>query len=228
MNYHQDFPQDWYFTHKSARRKEITFVSGGSGIACSLAHVAIAGLNPGMSKPALRKIIREKIALLTPRETALKSEQICGIISRLPEWQSAGVICLFAPLPGEPDIELLETGNRKVCYPQVNGGELELFYVTEPHAMKRSRWGIREPHADTHDAADHRDIDLIFVPGIAFTRGGGRLGRGAGYYDRFLAREGWRARKIGVGFDCQMLDDLPVEAHDHELDSVVTENGLYD
>ena len=179
------------------------------------------------AKRALRKIIREKIARLTPHEIVGKSAQLCEIIAQLPEWKTAKVVCLFAPLPGEPDVELLKTGDRRVCYPQVNGKELDLYYVTEPHAMERSRWGIREPQAHTHDEADHRDIDLIFVPGLAFSHGGGRLGRGAGFYDRILAREGWRARKIGVGFDCQIVTELPVEAHDHELDCVVTESGCY-
>jgi 5-formyltetrahydrofolate cyclo-ligase len=144
----------------------------------------------------------------------------------MPEWKTARVVCLFAPLPGEPDIELLKTGKRRVCYPRVNGVELDLYYVTDPQAMEQSRWGIREPQAEARHAADHRDIDLIVVPGLAFSPGGGRLGRGAGFYDRLLAREGWRACKIGVGFDCQVVAELPVEAHDHELDCVVTESGV--
>jgi len=194
---------------------------------CSLARAAIAGLNHDMSaKPALRKIVREKIARLTPLEIAEKSARICGIIGQMPEWKTARVICLFAPLHGEPDVELLITGDRRVCYPRVNGNELDLYYVHDPQVMEQSRWGIREPQADALRAADPGDIDLIFVPGIAFTRAGGRLGRGAGFYDRLLARKGWRARKIGVGFDCQLVDELPAEAHDHELDCVVTESGL--
>lgn len=178
------------------------------------------------AKPALRKIIREKITRLTTLEIAEKSARICGIISRMPEWKTARVVCLFAPLPGEPDVELLKIGDRRVCYPRVNGVELDLFYMTDPLEMEHSRWGIREPQANTRNAADPKDIDLIFVPGIAFSPGGGRLGRGAGFYDRLLACEGWRARKIGVGFDCQLVNELPVEAHDHELDCVVTENGV--
>jgi 5-formyltetrahydrofolate cyclo-ligase len=179
------------------------------------------------AKPELRKIMREKIGRLTPLELAEKSARISEVISRMPEWKTAQVICVFAPLPGEPDIEILNTGSRRVCYPRVNGRELDLYYVTDPQSMDSSRWNIREPSADVRNAADHRDIDLIFVPGIAFSRGGGRLGRGAGFYDRLLVREGWRARKIGVCFDCQMADELPVEAHDHELDCVVTESGCY-
>jgi 5-formyltetrahydrofolate cyclo-ligase len=193
---------------------------------CSLARTRVGGLNAGMSaKPALRKIIREKIARLTPHETAEKSFRICKAISQMSEWKTARVVCLFAPLPGEPDVELLKIGSRRVCYPRVNGVELDLYYVTDPQSMERTRWGIREPQADARHAADPGDIDLILVPGIAFSREGGRLGRGAGFYDRLLAREGWRARKIGVGFDCQLVTELPVEAHDHELDDVVTESG---
>jgi len=188
--------------------------------------MTIAGLNRGMSaKPALRKVVREKIGRLTPQKIAEKSMRICEVITELPEWKNARVVCLFAPLPGEPDVELLKFEGRKICYPRVNGTELDLYYVEDPLKMEASKWGIREPRADGNNAADHREIDLILVPGIAFSSSGGRLGRGAGFYDRLLARQGWRARKIGVGFGCQMVSDLPVEAHDHELDGVVTESG---
>ena len=198
------------------------------GVPHWLARARVRELNRGMTaKRALRKIIREKLGSLTLAEVEEKSARICRHLGQLPQWKTAKVICLFAPLPGEPDVEMLKPGDRRVCYPQVNGGELDLFYVTEPHAMQRSKWGIREPQAHTHDAADHREIDLILVPGIAFSKSGGRLGRGAGFYDRLLARDGWHAIKVGIGFDCQMVEELPVEAHDHELDCVVTESGCF-
>ena len=125
------------------------------------------------AKPALRKIVREKIARLTPAEIAEKSARLCEFITRLPEWKSARIVCLFAPLPGEPDVELLEMEGRTVGYPRVKGVELDLFYVSGPRGMEPSRGGIRGPRADATHAADPREIDLILVPGIAFSRGGG-------------------------------------------------------
>ncbi len=67
--------------------------------------------------------------------------------------------------------------------------------------------------------------DVVIVPGLAFTRRGDRLGQGGGWYDRFLAGVRPECRTIGVGFDEQIVDDLPVEDHDIRLDHVVTESG---
>ena len=64
-------------------------------------------------------------------------------------------------------------------------------------------------------------IDLIVVPGTAFTRAGARMGRGRGYYDRYLSRPGFHARTVGVCYTHQLLDTLPVEPHDVPLDRVI-------
>lgn len=178
------------------------------------------------AKSALRKSIREILGRLNPGEIAEKSARLCEAVEGLPQWKTARIVCLFSPLPDEPDLGLLRLQGRRICYPRVNGSELDLYFVDDPRAMEKSRWNIREPVVAANQPADHREIDLILVPGIAFSREGGRLGRGAGFYDRLLARPGWRARKMGVCFDCQLVGELPVEAHDHEVDCVVTENGL--
>ena len=180
-----------------------------------------------VAKSELRKIVSEQLKKLSPQETSLKSAAICKIISQISDWQKAEVVCIFAPLQGEPDLELLEMGGRRVCYPRVNAKELDLYYVADSQSMEPSRWGIREPVPGIHPVADLTEIDLIFVPGLAFSKTGGRLGRGAGFYDRLFARPGWRARKIGVGFDSQLVTELPLESHDHELGGVVTESGFW-
>jgi 5-formyltetrahydrofolate cyclo-ligase len=177
-------------------------------------------------KNALRKAVHEILRALPQAERPGKSRLICEAIARMPEWQASRAVCFFAPLPGEPDVGLLHPGGRRVCYPRVNGGALDLYFVDDPGAMEVSPWGIREPKPDAARAAKPCEIDLILVPGIAFSPGGGRLGRGAGFYDRLLARPGWHAKKIGVCFDCQLVDRLPVESHDHEVDCVVTESKI--
>ena len=66
-------------------------------------------------------------------------------------------------------------------------------------------------------------IDLIVVPGLAFSRDGHRLGRGAGFFDRLLAGPAAEAYKLGVRFDFQLLESIPIEPHDIVMDTVVTE-----
>jgi 5-formyltetrahydrofolate cyclo-ligase len=68
--------------------------------------------------------------------------------------------------------------------------------------------------------------DLIFVPGLAFSKDGHRLGRGAGFFDRLLASRAARAFKIGICFSFQLVDAVPTERHDIEMDMIVTDEGV--
>lgn len=85
----------------------------------------------------------------------------------------------------------------------------------------RTRWG--EPGKEI----EPRDIDLILVPGVAFDRNGGRLGNGAGYYDRLLASVRHDTRLYGACFECQLLDQVAMEPHDIPMDYIVTEKAVY-
>ena len=68
--------------------------------------------------------------------------------------------------------------------------------------------------------------DLIFVPGLAFSKDGHRLGRGAGFFDRLLAGRAARAFKIGICFSFQLVDAVPTERHDIEMDILVTDGRV--
>ena len=83
--------------------------------------------------------------------------------------------------------------------------------------------GILEPAADPKRRIPPGRLDCVFVPGIAFDKRQNRLGRGAGFYDRFLKRVSKRASKIGLGFSFQIVPRVPTEAHDVRLDTVLTD-----
>ena len=86
--------------------------------------------------------------------------------------------------------------------------------------METSAFHIDAPQGPAF--LDFSSIDLIVVPGVAFTLDGSRLGRGGGYYDRFLSRpEIQHAATIGICFPCQLLDRLPVEPHDVRMDHII-------
>jgi 5-formyltetrahydrofolate cyclo-ligase len=94
--------------------------------------------------------------------------------------------------------------------------------VSNPAALVRaSRWNLREPDLRTAMVVDPRAIDLILVPGVAFTHEGFRVGRGGGYYDRFLAEPQLHARRLGVCFARQLVPSVPLEAHDQRVDRVI-------
>ncbi len=179
-----------------------------------------------ISKVQIRAQIREAL-----RENAggrrEKSERLCAAILRDPAWNQARTVAVFAPHTGEPDIEPLgaHAARKTLCYPRVRGEELDFFRVSDPAALVLSRWKLREPLFDPAQAVALEAIDLILVPGIAFTRAGARLGRGGGFYDRLLGNPLLRAVRIGIGFEVQVVGELPVEPHDMGVDRVVTEKS---
>lgn len=89
---------------------------------------------------------------------------------------------------------------------------------------ERHRFGFEQPAEDA-PAISRQEIDVILVPGLAFGPDGRRLGRGAGYYDRFLA--GLEAEKVGLTTSDRVRDDLPLECHDVPVDWIATEDGVF-
>jgi len=182
------------------------------------------------SKEELRESLRGRLRALPEEEIAWKSYLICDWIQQMPAWREAKIVGLFASLPTEPVMEFMwddiRKGEKKVCYPKVNGENLSLILVNDPTELVASRWQLREPVMREPNLQAVDKIDLLLVPGLAFSHGGARLGRGGGFYDRLLARESVRAFKLGVCFDMQAFAELPVESHDIAVDAVVTESGL--
>jgi 5-formyltetrahydrofolate cyclo-ligase len=95
------------------------------------------------------------------------------------------------------------------------------YYDYHPDKMAVGAFGIIEPTGEDEVGADA--IDLMIVPARAFTLGGDRLGRGGGFYDKYVALEGFRAVKYGVAFGCQIFDSLPTDPHDIAVEAVFTE-----
>jgi 5-formyltetrahydrofolate cyclo-ligase len=122
---------------------------------------------------------------------------------------------------------IAELSSRGVTcvYPRVVKGTRVLTFHVVGDTWARGPFGLREPPSFAPQRAI-ADIDVFLVPGVAFARDGRRLGRGGGYYDSTLAHRGPNAKCIGVTFDCNVVTDLPVEAHDVRVDYVVTETGV--
>jgi 5-formyltetrahydrofolate cyclo-ligase len=169
--------------------------------------------------------MREKLKTLTGRDR--RSEEICEAIISNSVWRDATVIAIFAPMVHEPDVELLwkRAEGKLFCYPTVRAEGIDFISVDGPHSLVIGSFGIREPDFDPARVIPPDTFDLVLVPGAAFTAKGGRLGRGGGFYDRLLSSPGFRASKVGVCFDRQILDEIPLEPHDQSVDRVVTESG---
>ena len=148
------------------------------------------------------------------------AEQLCEIIA----CRKPGVVALFAPLSDE--VQIGDLGSQLSCrvvLPRVCGDDME-FYDFSDSSLEQGAFGIMEPQGTAACRAD--EIDLMVVPGVAFTASGDRLGRGKGYYDKYLSREGFRAYCVGVCYAHQLLKELPIESHDKQMNMVVCGKGV--
>jgi 5-formyltetrahydrofolate cyclo-ligase len=176
-------------------------------------------------KASLRIRARVAIGSLSPEARATAAAEIRQRIEGLPEWPEAETVALYAAQAGEPDLHPLLCAPGKVfCFPRMAGEGLE-FHRCEPHELQPGRWKLMEPDAASPVVAP-TGIDLMLIPGLAFTRAGARLGRGGGYYDRYLAKVSTDVIKVGVCFNVQLVEELISEIHDREVDMVVTESEL--
>lgn len=185
-----------------------------------------------LTKPELRAAMKSALAAMSPAERITASAAACRLIAALPEFAAARTIALYAPLPTELDVLPLAAAaiaqGKTVAIPRTNWATRELVFspitATDQNALILGRLGLREPAPDA-PAIAFASIDILLVPGLAFDDRGGRLGRGAGFYDRLLARPELRALTIGVGFDQQLVSDVPIDPHDHAVARVATPNG---
>ena len=179
------------------------------------------------SKTEIRRNIRA-ILQVPPDLRAEKSARLCAAIAACDAWRSARTVAVFAPQPREPDVELLwmHGAGKTFTYPRVVEDRLDLFRVASLHELAPGAFGVREPREDLAHAVAPDTLDLILVPGVAFTRSGERLGRGGGFYDRLLSSLPASTIKIGVCFASQLLTELPVEPHDQRVDFIATESGM--
>jgi 5-formyltetrahydrofolate cyclo-ligase len=175
-------------------------------------------------KTELRRSIRAQLARMSPAAVDAASESMRQSIPSLPRWQDARVVAAYAALPGEPDLRPLDWGGEKtVLLPRVDGEDLVFHAVSDATQLKSGAFGVMEPDAAKCPLFDPRDAEIIFVPGLAFTTEGLRLGRGRGFYDRLLAALPADILRVGVCFTGQIVAELPSEPHDEEVDVVLSQ-----
>ncbi len=165
-----------------------------------------------------------------PRREA--SASACSHLMNLEAFRHAGVVMLYMPLADEVDltpiaIRCFQTG-KAVCVPRVDWKrhDMDAVEVTsfDDHVMDLDEHGIRTPREVVPIVPSV--IDLVVVPGLAFDAHGNRLGRGGGYYDRFLRRLRRDATTVGLAFDAQVTDTVPADDRDFAVDIVVTDRRV--
>lgn len=178
-------------------------------------------------KSKVRASVKERIARLTPEQREAESRSVSRrIFENLPP--APLQICVYNAIAQEASLALLlpllwERGDT-VFLPRFSNNALTFGKIEEDTTLLKGALGILEPAIDS-EAPSLEGIDVVLTPGLAFDRQGHRLGRGNGGYDRWL--EKLRAVNNfvfvwGVALDCQLLGELPHEAHDQLMDAVVS------
>ena len=179
------------------------------------------------------------------RNAQENKDEVSGIIVErfiaLPEYSTAGTAMWYLDVRSEVRTrhrigDALAAGKRIVvpyCAVDEQGAnKLGLWHLTAMDELVVGKWKILEPPrerwGDTGKEVEPRDLDLVMVPGVGFTREGARMGNGQGYYDRLLHQVRPDAPLIALAFECQMFPELAVGLHDVSMDKVITEKAVYE
>jgi 5-formyltetrahydrofolate cyclo-ligase len=177
------------------------------------------------SKPELRERLGATRRALTPQDRAHRSTLAQAAVLSLPELTSAQTIALYRPMGNEVATDALHQAllHLRLCYPALDGEQLR--FLRFDGRFVRGAHGFERPEGSTEVPLE--EIDLLVLPGLGFDRAGGRLGRGAGHYDRLLAQP-HRALRVGLAYDFQFLTEpVPVEPWDIPLHAICTESGVH-
>lgn len=178
-----------------------------------------------VEKKQLRMAVKKAIAEMSAEEKQRQSKAICEKVASLAHYRAATAgslaVLLFHSMADEPYthglIRELHSAGVKVYLPKI-AQELEVRLYNGPASLKEGPFGILEPCGPLQK--DLQEIDLAFIPGLAFTSEGARLGRGKGYYDRLLPKLSCPC--FGLCFSCQFVPSIPTETHDIPLSGVIS------
>ncbi len=184
-----------------------------------------------MTTAEWRKTIKARLGAIPPDQIRSKSLAACSRMIHTPEFQNARNIMLYLPMPGEPELQSLAAAawkvGKNVLLPTVDWADNSMRPLRVQNLDMRYDVPMpRVPQPAIGDPFPVEHIDLVVVPGLAFDRSGHRLGRGGGYYDRFLSRPTVHAIRVAIAFEEQWCADLPVEPHDIGMQIIITDHDI--
>ncbi|HUB26317.1 MAG TPA: 5-formyltetrahydrofolate cyclo-ligase [Tepidisphaeraceae bacterium] len=182
-------------------------------------------------KSLIRAQLRQKLAAMTEQQRQAKSLAACNLIAVSPEFAAARIVMMYLPAAHEVDtasvaLKCWQTG-KTVVVPKVSWDQRRMLPVeitSLQSGLTTNDKGIREPVSGQPIPIGL--IDIVVVPGLGFTPDGHRIGRGMGFYDRFLAQPEFIGLSCGLAFDEQIVPSLPVLDHDMPLSMLVTDRGI--
>ena len=194
-------------------------------------------------KGHLRDQFRELFARVAQESWAEQcrelEQQVIRFCFEVSEFEEGSVVTLFGGLRDEVDLvanvmmALVEGGLRPALFglPVKGSGadasEMQAYLVDNPNQTKRGRFGVWEPEASKASMVPPGEITAVLVPGLFFSeKNGARLGRGGGFFDRYLAGTPESVMRVGVGLECQLREGIPLESHDQSMDWLVTNERI--
>ncbi len=182
------------------------------------------------TKTGMRKQILEVLAAMDADEAIRLSAAACALVVETPQFFSAETIMAYMPIRVEIDctdiITAAMSAGKTVSVPRVRSKQRQMDVVvirSLDDDMSRGAFDIREPSGG--EIIPPGRLDLIITPGVAFDRAGNRLGRGGGYYDRFLTQTA-RATSCALAFSQQIVEAVPVGPDDRRVDMLVTDREV--
>lgn len=171
------------------------------------------------SKANLRKMIRQS------EQSVIDVHSLQKIILSWELFSEVSKVAFYMPMKDEASLEFLFDTGKSLFLPRFieSTGTYEMARVEDSGQLESGKYGIKEP-GQSCLRADKNEIELWFIPGMAFSRQGERLGRGAGFYDRLLAEES--GLKAGICSSVNLLDSIPLEEHDITMDFVLTDKEI--
>lgn len=182
-------------------------------------------------KNALREQFRQKRRSLSADERKAKDQQIQDALESMDAFKKAKTILFYVSNGEEVNTHRLiqkYLKEKSIVIPRTLKKEngLALCRLTAWEALEPSHFGILEVPSHDTNYVHESELDLAIIPGIAFDQNGHRLGYGGGYYDRFL-KQLKKIKSIGLSYHCQIIEALPIEPHDVQVDWIVTEQKIY-
>jgi len=183
------------------------------------------------AKSIVRKLLREKLEHMTDAQRHQQSSLAVSFLTKTPEFQAARVVMIYLSTSHEVDTSSLALkcwqAGKTVVAPKVSWDQKRMLPVeinTLQTGLTSTGPGIREP--ETGKPCPVGFIDLVIVPGLGFSPSGYRLGRGMGFYDRFLAVPEFIGTSCGLSFQEQLIEEIPVLEHDVPLNMLVSSTGI--
>ena len=191
-----------------------------------------------LAKKVLRKEIRLKVAAISPDDKVKQSRIVTEKVTESRDFQNAKSLSLYLHMDDEIITEdILKTALKrgKKCYiPRYfMGGNcmemVELYDMQDYETLPLTKWNIKQPGDDEKrpEALEQGSLDLMLIPGMAFSLKGQRLGRGKGYYDTYLSKAeslGIRPKTLALAFNEQIMPEIPCDSHDFTIDSIIYPN----